>query len=104
MHRTAAYMAYLLAHDSTHGKFPGTVESEGNTLKITVSGCGGPCTCTAACACKVGRTVTIATSAFKDATQIPWADHGVDIVAETSGVNTDRARYEFVPPPLPTLA
>jgi glyceraldehyde 3-phosphate dehydrogenase len=63
-------LGHLLKHDSVHGKYPGTVEVDGSTLVINGD-----------------RTLI---SAQKDPAQIPWKEHGVDIVIESTGKFVDR--------------
>lgn len=67
--------AHLLKYDSVHGKFPFTVETVGNDLKIN------------------GKLVKVYNS--KDPASIPWKEANVDIVMECSGVFTDRAKAEL---------
>ncbi len=64
-------LAHLLKHDSVHGKFPGTVAVETDALVIN------------------GDRVVI--TAIKDPGEIPWKDHGVDIVIEATGRFVDKA-------------
>ena len=66
-----ATLGHLLKHDSVHGRFPGTVTSEDGALVIN------------------GDRVTI--TAKKDPAEIPWKDHGVDIVLECTGKFVDKA-------------
>ncbi|HRC57094.1 MAG: type I glyceraldehyde-3-phosphate dehydrogenase [Myxococcales bacterium] len=63
-------LAHLLKHDSVHGKYPGTVQSEGNALIIN------------------GDRVEV--SAEKDPANIPWRKLGVDIVLECTGKFVDK--------------
>ncbi|HWR02018.1 MAG TPA: type I glyceraldehyde-3-phosphate dehydrogenase [Chlorobaculum sp.] len=63
-------LAYLLKYDSTHKKFKGDVSFEGDNLIVN------------------GRTIAI--SAQKDPSQLPWAALGVDIVVESTGIFTSR--------------
>jgi glyceraldehyde 3-phosphate dehydrogenase len=63
-------LAHLLRHDSVHGKFPGTVEIADGNLVVN------------------GDTVLI--TAEKDPARIPWKDHGVDIVIESTGKFVDK--------------
>lgn len=62
-------LAHLLKYDSVHGKFNGTVEAQENKLIIN------------------GKPVTI--YAERDPGKLPWADLGVDIVVESTGLFTD---------------
>ena len=65
----AKTLAYLTAHDSIHGHYPGTVKAEGNNLVVD------------------GRTIHVI--AEKDPAKIPWQDHGVQIVLECTGRFTE---------------
>jgi glyceraldehyde 3-phosphate dehydrogenase len=60
--------AHLLRFDSVHGRFPGQVKVEADTLD-----CG---------------TGPIKVLAIKDPTALPWADLGVDVALECSGIFT----------------
>lgn len=62
-------LAHLLKYDSVHGRFNGTVESDDQS--ITVNG------------------KRIAALAERDPANLPWADHGVDVVLESTGFFTD---------------
>ena len=66
----AATNAHLLQYDSVHGRFPGRVQLEGDTLD-----CG---------------TGPIQVLAERDVTKLPWRDLGVDVVLECTGVFTKR--------------
>jgi len=71
------YMAYLLMHDSVHGKFPGTVEpvSKGSQVNgAEVSSAGLLIN---------GRFVSV--SCTRAAEDIPWKEVGVDYVCESTG-------------------
>jgi glyceraldehyde 3-phosphate dehydrogenase len=63
-------LGHLLKYDSVHGKFPGTVAVEGDSLIIN------------------GDKVLI--TAQKDPAAIPWKEHGVDVVIESTGRFVDR--------------
>ncbi|MEI7859917.1 MAG: type I glyceraldehyde-3-phosphate dehydrogenase [Acidimicrobiales bacterium] len=67
---SAATLAHLLKYDSTHGRFDGVVEVEGNSLVLD-SG-------------------LIAVLAERDPKALPWADLGVDVVIESTGLFTTR--------------
>ena len=67
----AATLAYLTAHDSIHGHYPGKVSADGNKLVVD------------------GRTIQVV--AEKDPAKIPWQDHGVNVVLECTGRFTDGA-------------
>jgi glyceraldehyde 3-phosphate dehydrogenase len=55
----------LLRHDSTFGRFPKDVSLSGDTLLVD------------------GQKIAI--SSGRDVAQLPWAEHGVDIVVECTG-------------------
>ncbi len=61
-------IASLLKYDSTHGRFPGTVEAKEDG--IVVDGKFIPCV------------------SIKDPEQLPWKDLGVDYVVESTGLFT----------------
>ncbi len=58
-------LAHLLAYDSIHGKFPGTVEVAENALVVN------------------GKKIPVFTT--KDPGAIPWKNSGVDLVLECTG-------------------
>jgi glyceraldehyde 3-phosphate dehydrogenase len=62
--------AHLFKYDSVHGRFPGTVKVEGDTLDVGM----GP----------------IRVFAERDPRKLPWKDLGIDIVMECTGIFTDR--------------
>jgi glyceraldehyde 3-phosphate dehydrogenase len=62
-------LAYLLKYDSTHGRFPGTVTSDGDFLVVN------------------GQNIQVFSE--RDPAQLPWAKLGVDIVVESTGLFTD---------------
>jgi glyceraldehyde 3-phosphate dehydrogenase len=64
--------AHLLKYDSNYGRFPGTVEVQGEQLVVN------------------GRSIRVL--AMKDPAQLPWKDLGVELVIESSGVFTDAAK------------
>lgn len=64
-------LAYLFRHDSTHGRYDGTVSAAENTLKID------------------GRELRCFSE--KDPANLPWKDMKVDYVVESTGLFTDRA-------------
>ncbi len=61
-------LAYLLKHDTMHGRFDAEVKAEESA--IVVNGVRTSC------------------SAIKDPTQLPWKDLGVDYVLESTGLFT----------------
>jgi glyceraldehyde 3-phosphate dehydrogenase len=62
--------AHLLRYDSVHGRFPGTVKTEGDTIDVGY----GP----------------IKVTAIRDPAQLPHKDLGVDIALECTGLFTKR--------------
>lgn len=62
--------AHLLKYDSVHGRFPGEVRVEGDTLDAGM----GP----------------MRVFAVRDPAQLPWGDLGVDVALECTGIFTDR--------------
>lgn len=67
-------LAYLLKFDSTHGRFPGEVHSEGDNLIVN-------------------GTIVKCTS-IRNPSELPWGDLGVDYVVESTGLFTDREGAE----------
>jgi glyceraldehyde 3-phosphate dehydrogenase len=61
--------AHLFKHDSTYGQFPGTVEAQDGKIVINK------------------RPITVLTE--RDPAKLPWRDHGVDLVIESTGRFTD---------------
>lgn len=68
-------MAYLLRYDSVHGTAPFDIQVA-NHQEIQIN----------------GKSIKI--YAEKDATKIPWSQHGVEVVAETSGAYTSYDKAE----------
>jgi glyceraldehyde 3-phosphate dehydrogenase len=60
------YLAYMLKHDSVHGRFKGTVSVEGNTLVVN------------------GKKIRL--TAVKDPAELKWGEVGADIVVESTGL------------------
>ncbi len=67
-------LAHLTRYDSTHGKFPGTVEVTGTNLIIN------------------GKSLAV--SHIAEPGRLPWQAHSIDLVLECTGSFTDRARAE----------
>ena len=67
----SATMAYLLAYDSVHGKLDMEITAKDDSIEVD----GKP----------------IAVTSERDPANISWKDHGVDIVAECTGLFRDRA-------------
>ena len=62
--------AHLLKYDSVHGRFPGTVEVQGNDLVVN------------------GKTLKALS--IRDPTTLPWKDLGVYLAVESTGLFTNR--------------
>ncbi len=67
-------LAHLLKYDSAQGRFNGDVTSSENSISVN------------------GDEVKI--YAQKDPSQIPWGEHSVDVVIESTGFFTDKAKAE----------
>ena len=67
-------LAHLLKYDSAQGRFQGEVTSKENAIVVNK------------------EEITI--YAQKDPTQIPWGAHDVDVVIESTGFFTDKAKAE----------
>ena len=65
-----ATLAHLLKYDSVHGRFPHTVQADGDALVVN------------------GRRIQVL--AQKDPAQLPWASMGIDVVIESTGFFTDK--------------
>lgn len=65
------YLAYMLRHDSVHGKFKGEISVSGNTLVVN------------------GKKIRL--TAVKDPTELKWNEVGADIVIEATGLFLDKA-------------
>ncbi len=61
--------AHLFKHDSTYGRFPGTVQAQDGRIVIN------------------GRAITVLSE--RDPAKLPWRDHGVELVIESTGRFTD---------------
>ena len=71
----AKTLAHLLKYDSTHGRFPGTVEVGDGSLVVD------------------GKPIKV--MAEKDPSQLPWKALGVDVVLESTGVFRSRDKIEL---------
>src|ERR1700756_2315506 len=58
-------LAHLLKYDSVHGKFPGTITHEKDTLIVN------------------GKKIKITSAA--DPSLLPWKEMGIDLVVESTG-------------------
>src|SRR5688500_16346849 len=66
----AKTLAHLLAYDSVHGKYPGTVVAKDKALELN------------------GTTIKVL--AERDPAKLPWKDLGVELVIESSGIFRDK--------------
>jgi glyceraldehyde 3-phosphate dehydrogenase len=64
--------AHLLKYDTAHGRFKGTVEVSGSTMKVN------------------GQDIQVV--AERDPSKLPWKSLGVDIVLECTGLFTSKAK------------
>ncbi len=69
---SAAECAHLFKHDSNYGTFPGDVSATANEMTID------------------GRKIAVI--AERDPAKLPWKQHGVDVVIESTGLFTDAAK------------
>jgi len=69
--------AHLLRYDSVHGRFPGTVTVEGDSISLS-SG--------------TARSGKIKVSAERDPSKLPWKQLGVDIALECTGIFTAKEK------------
>ena len=60
------YLAYMLKHDSVHGKFKGDIAIDGNTLVVN------------------GQNIRL--TAERDPSELKWGDLDVDVVIESTGL------------------
>lgn len=70
----AKTLAHLLKYDSVYGRFDGSVSVEGNDFIIN------------------GKKIKVI--AEKDITKLPWGQHNIDWVVESTGVHTKRSALE----------
>jgi glyceraldehyde 3-phosphate dehydrogenase len=67
-----ATLAHLLKYDSAYGRFPGEVGHDADHLIVD------------------GRKVRA--TAIREPSQIPWGEHGVEVVVESTGIFTKREK------------
>jgi len=70
----AKTLAHLLKYDSVHGRFPGTVSAEEDSIIVN------------------GKKLKV--YAEKDPAMLPWKDLGVDVVVEATGVFRKREKLQ----------
>lgn len=68
------YMVYMLRYDTTHGKYPGTIEAKDGKLVVD------------------GHPITIFTE--MKVGDIPWASVGAEYICECTGLNLEAAKCE----------
>jgi glyceraldehyde 3-phosphate dehydrogenase len=66
----AGMLAHLLKYDSTYGPFPGTIAAGDETIAVDGS--------------------DLKVLAVREPSELPWADLGVDVVIESTGIFTKR--------------
>ncbi len=66
----AGTLAHLLKYDSIHGRYPGTVEADGDAIVVD------------------GKRIPV--SAERDPAKLPWGQLGAKIVVESTGIFADR--------------
>jgi glyceraldehyde 3-phosphate dehydrogenase len=69
---TSQMLAHLLKYDSVHGRFPGTVAADGDSITVD------------------GHVIKVL--AERDPQRLPWGDLSVDIVVESTGFFSDAQR------------
>jgi glyceraldehyde 3-phosphate dehydrogenase len=65
------YLAYMLRHDSVHGKFKGDISVSGTTLSVN------------------GKKIRL--TAVKDPAELKWNEVGAEVVIESTGLFLDKA-------------
>ncbi|MBX3662991.1 MAG: type I glyceraldehyde-3-phosphate dehydrogenase [Burkholderiales bacterium] len=65
------YLAYMLRHDSVHGRFEGEISVSGNTLVVN------------------GKKIRL--TAVKDPAELKWNEVGAEVVIESTGLFLDKA-------------
>jgi len=68
------YLAYMLKYDSTQGKFPGTIEVQGNTLIVN------------------GKKIRV--TAEKEQANLKWGEIKADYIVESTGLFLEKAKCE----------
>jgi glyceraldehyde 3-phosphate dehydrogenase len=71
----AGTLAHLLRYDSVHGRYPGTVEVTGSEISVD------------------GDEIKVLSE--RDPAKLPWADMGVDIVFEATGLFRSREKAQL---------
>lgn len=68
------YLAYMLRHDSVHGRFKGEISVSGSTLIVN------------------GKKIRL--TAVKDPAELKWNEVGAEVVIESTGLFLDKASAE----------
>ncbi len=68
------YMVYMLRYDTTHGKFPGTVEAKDGALVVN------------------GHKITV--FAEKEVKDIPWSTVGAEYICECTGLHLTKEKCQ----------
>jgi len=68
------YLAYMLTHDSVHGRFKGEVSVDGNHLVVN------------------GKKIRL--TAIKDPAELKWNEAGADVVVESTGLFLTKEQCE----------
>lgn len=63
-------LAHLLKYDTAHGRFPGEIATDGNTMIVN------------------GKKIQLLSE--RDPEKLPWKDLGIDVVIESTGRFTDK--------------
>ena len=69
--------AHLTQYDTAHGKFPGTVKADGDSIVVSMNGDAGD---------------RIKVFAERDPAKLPWGSLGVDVVLECTGFFTTKEK------------
>ncbi len=69
--------AHLTQYDTAHGKFPGTVKADGDSIVVSTGGNAGD---------------RIKVFAERDPAKLPWGSLGVDVVLECTGFFTTKEK------------
>lgn len=70
----ADYLAYMLKYDSTHGKFPGSIEVKENTLIVN------------------GKKIRV--TAEKEPANLKWDEIGAEYIVESTGLFLEKSKSE----------
>ncbi|MGI9027099.1 MAG: type I glyceraldehyde-3-phosphate dehydrogenase [Burkholderiaceae bacterium] len=73
--------AHLTQYDTAHGKFPGTVKADGDSIVVSIGKDAGK-----------GAGDRIKVFAERDPAKLPWGSLGVDVVLECTGLFTTKEK------------